>query len=83
VLKDVYGVDPVRIREGVTLPILPAFREILGADTILLGFCDPECNAHSFDEFFDSRDLLLGSRAAARLLDSLSQYPRTGRERQN
>ncbi|MBC8107406.1 MAG: dipeptidase [Anaerolineae bacterium] len=72
VFKEVYGVDPVRIREGVTLPILPAFRSILGAETVLLGFCDPECQAHSFDEFFDSRDLLLGARTAARFFDAIS-----------
>lgn len=71
VFKDVYNVDPVRIREGVTLPILPAFRSILGAETVLLGFCDPECQAHSFDEFFDSRDLLLGARTAARFFDAI------------
>ncbi|CAN5344878.1 dipeptidase [soil metagenome] len=72
VFKEVYNVDPVRIREGVTLPILPAFRSILGADSVLLGFCDPECQAHSFDEFFDSRDLLLGARTAARFFDAIS-----------
>jgi acetylornithine deacetylase/succinyl-diaminopimelate desuccinylase-like protein len=72
VFRDVYGVDPVRIREGVTLPILPAFRSILGAETVLLGFCDPECQAHSFDEFFDSCDLLLGARTAARFFDAIS-----------
>jgi acetylornithine deacetylase/succinyl-diaminopimelate desuccinylase-like protein len=72
VFKDVYNVDPVRIREGVTLPILPAFRSILGAETVLLGFCDPECQAHSFDEFFDSRDLLFGARTAARFFDAIS-----------
>jgi acetylornithine deacetylase/succinyl-diaminopimelate desuccinylase-like protein len=72
VFKDVYEVEPVRIREGVTLPILPAFRSILGAETVLLGFCDPECQAHSFDEFFDSRDLLLGARTAARFFDAIS-----------
>jgi acetylornithine deacetylase/succinyl-diaminopimelate desuccinylase-like protein len=77
VFKDVYGVDPVRIREGVTLPILPAFRSILGAETVLLGFCDPECQAHSFDEFFDSHDLLLGARTAARFFDAISSnHPR-------
>jgi acetylornithine deacetylase/succinyl-diaminopimelate desuccinylase-like protein len=68
VLEDVYGVRPVRVREGLSLPILPMFKELLAADTVLLGFCDPGCNAHSFDEFFDSRDLLRGSMAAARFL---------------
>ena len=71
VFKDVYNVESVRIREGVTLPILPAFRSVLGAETVLLGFCDPECQAHSFDEFFDARDLLLGARTAGRFFDAI------------
>lgn len=70
VLREVYGVDPVVVREGLSLPILPMFKTILGADTLLLGFCDPDCNAHSFDEFFDSKDLLRGSIAAARFLEA-------------
>jgi acetylornithine deacetylase/succinyl-diaminopimelate desuccinylase-like protein len=73
VLTEVYGTRPVRIREGLSLPILPAFREILGADTVLLGFCDPNCQAHSFDEFFDSRDLLRGAQTCARFLLQLGQ----------
>ena len=76
--KHVYGVDPVRVREGLTLPILPQFKEVLGADTVLMGFCDPDCRAHSFDEFFHAGDLLRGARTAARFLD---EYARVARER--
>ena len=71
VLAEVYGTPPVRVREGLSLPILPMFRDVLGADTLLLGFCDPACNAHSFDEFIDSADLLRGAQAAARFLGAL------------
>ncbi|MCS7033572.1 MAG: dipeptidase [Phycisphaerae bacterium] len=74
-LEDVYGVRPVRVREGLSLPILPMFREILGAETILMGFCHPNCNAHSFDEFFDSTELVRGARAAARFLGGLAAIP--------
>ncbi len=71
--RDVYGVEPVCVREGLTLPILPAFKSLLGADTILMGFCDPDCRAHSFDEFFDSIDLLRGARTAARFLEEFAR----------
>ena len=71
VYEEVYGVHPVRIREGVSLPILPAFKSILGADTVLMGFCDPECNAHSFDEFLDAGEVLRGARTAARFLNEI------------
>ena len=75
--QPVYGVDPVRVREGLTLPILPQFKTVLGADTVLMGFCDPDCRAHSFDEFFHGDDLLRGARTAARFLD---EYARVARE---
>lgn len=71
VLREVYGERPVRVREGLSLPILPMFKQLLGADTVLLGFCDPACNAHSFDEFFDAADLHRGARVAARFLAEL------------
>ena len=71
--KHVYGVDPVRVREGLTLPILPQFKEVLGAETVLMGFCDPDCRAHSFDEFFHKDDLLRGARTAARFLDEYAR----------
>lgn len=68
----VYEVEPVTVREGLTLPILPTFKRILNADTVLMGFCQPDCAAHSFDEFFDTADLLLGARTAARFLHELA-----------
>ncbi len=67
-LRETYGVEPVDIREGLSLPILNDFRRILGAETVLMGFCDPDCNAHSFDEFMSIDDLLRGSIAGARFL---------------
>ena len=47
-----YGKKPALIREGGTLPILAMFRQVLGAESIMLGFCDPNCNAHGPNEFF-------------------------------
>ncbi|MGH7175773.1 MAG: hypothetical protein ACREJC_00205, partial [Tepidisphaeraceae bacterium] len=70
---DVWGAQPVRVREGLALPILPAFKSILGADTVLMGFCDPNCQAHSFDEFLDTADLLRGARASARFLGEFAK----------
>jgi acetylornithine deacetylase/succinyl-diaminopimelate desuccinylase-like protein len=63
-----YGKKPVLIREGGTLPILPLFRRALGAESIMMGFCDPNCNAHGPNEFFAVDDLICGTRTAARFL---------------
>jgi len=67
-----YGKRPVFIREGGTLPILPLFKEVLGADSLMLGFCVPDCNAHGPNEFFAIDDLHRGSKAAAHLLQLLA-----------
>ena len=67
-----YGKRPVLIREGGTLPILPMFREVLGAESIMMGFCVPDCRAHGPNEFFALHDLFCGTKSAARFLDSLA-----------
>ena len=36
--EDVYGIKPVPVRSGGSIPIISAFEEILGAKTILMGF---------------------------------------------
>jgi len=66
-----FGREPVLIREGGTLPILPAFKEMLGADCLLLGYCRPDCNAHGPNEFFHIEDFVAGAVTGVRLLAEL------------
>src|SRR4030095_15285107 len=42
-----FGKEPVFIREGGSIPIVVTFKELLGVDTVLLGFGLPDENAHS------------------------------------
>ena len=63
---------PVFIREGGTLPILPEFKKILGADSLMMGFCLPNCNAHGPNEFLVLEDLWAGIRTAAHCLDRMA-----------
>ena len=37
-LHEVFGREPAFIREGGSLPILPMFKRVLGADSLMLGF---------------------------------------------
>lgn len=62
-----FGKEPVLIREGGSLPILPMLRQVLGADSLMLGYCMPNCNAHSPNEFFHIRDFEAGMRTSAAL----------------
>ena len=72
-LTDTYGKPPVFTREGGTLPILPLFQKVLGADSIMLGFADPDCNLHSPNEFFRQSDFENGTRCVLRFLDAIAQ----------
>ena len=66
-----FGKSPVLIREGGSLPILPMFKGILGADSLMLGYCQPNCNAHSPNEFLHVRDFEAGMRSTASLFGLL------------
>lgn len=68
-----FGNTPVFIREGGTLPILPMFKKELGADSIMIGFCMPDCNAHGPNEYFGLDDLYNGTRTSAHFLAALAR----------
>ncbi len=67
-----FGKRPVFTREGGTLPILPLFKEVLGADSLMMGFCDPNCNAHGPNEFFSLSDFHRGTKTAAHFYHRLA-----------
>ena len=72
-LETAYGRAPILTREGGTLPILPMFQKVLGADSLLMGFAAPNCLLHSPNEFFHLRDFELGVRCILRFLDIISK----------
>ena len=68
-----FGKAPVFTREGGTLPILPLFRQVLRADSIMLGFAVPDCNLHSPNEFFHVRDFENGTRCILHFLEKICE----------
>lgn len=67
-LREAFGKDPAFIREGGSLPILPMFKQVLGADSLMVGFAGPNCNAHGPNENVRIEDLDLGAESIARML---------------
>ena len=67
-----FNKPPVLIREGGTLPILPLFRSVLGAESLMMGFCVPNCNAHGPNEFLVLDDFFCGIRTSAWLMHLLA-----------
>lgn len=70
-LAEAFGRPVVYIREGGSLPILPMFKRVLGADSLLLGLASPQCNAHGPNEKVNLRDLDRGAEAVVRLWEYL------------
>ncbi|MCE0499320.1 MAG: dipeptidase [Methylacidiphilales bacterium] len=66
------GKKPALIREGGSIPIVAQFKSILKVDTLLLGFCLPDCNAHSPNETFPVSHLDLGARLNRYLLEEIA-----------
>ena len=66
------GQEPALIREGGSIPIVADFKSILNADTLLLGFALPDCNAHSPNETFPLAHLDLGARLNRFLLEEIA-----------
>jgi len=66
------GIEPALIREGGSIPIVSSFRDILGADTLLLGLALPDCRAHSPNENFPVENFIAGQKLNRELLRELS-----------
>ncbi len=68
-----FGKKPVSIREGGTIPVVTTFREILGVDTLLLGWGLNSDNLHSPNEHFSLANFQRGIRASAALWECLAK----------
>ncbi len=72
-IKTGFGVEPVFIKEGGSIPVVGTFKEVLGIDTLLLGWGQSDDNAHSPNERFALADFERGCYSALALIDELSK----------
>lgn len=68
-----FGRPPVFIREGGSIPIVAKLHQTLKADVLLLGWGQPDDNAHAPNEKFALADFHRGIRTSARLWHELSR----------
>lgn len=73
VLKQVFGHDPVYLREGGSIPVVAAFHELMGIDSIMMGFGLPDDNLHSPNERFYLPNFYNGIKATIRYLDEVGK----------
>ncbi len=67
-----FGTRPVFIRCGGSIPVVGAFKEMLGIDTLLLGWGQDDDNPHSPNEKFSLEDFQRGIKASACLWQEIA-----------
>lgn len=71
-VESAFGVKPLIIREGGSIPILARFQEVLRCDVLLLGWGQNDDAAHSPNEKFSLQDFHRGIHASAALWQSIA-----------
>lgn len=72
-LKASFGREPVLIREGGSIPIIQDMKEILGADSLMLGLALPGCQIHAPNENYAVENFEKGIVMSRELLKELSK----------
>jgi len=68
-----FGKRPVFMREGGSIPVVATFHDLLGVDTLLLGWGLDDDNTHSPNEKFSLADFHRGIKSSAYLWRELGQ----------
>ena len=68
-----FGKKPVFVRSGGSIPVVNTFSQLLGIDTLLLGWGQDDDNPHSPNEKFSLEDFHFGIRSSCFLWDELSK----------
>ena len=72
-LQETFGGKVALIREGGSIPIVQAFKDVLGVDTLLLGLALPDSQLHAPNENFSIQCFHDGVRLSRQLLKELSR----------
>lgn len=63
-----YGREPLLIRDGASIPIVADFKDILGLDTLLVGFSLPDARTHSPNENLHLPTFFSGTECLSQML---------------
>jgi acetylornithine deacetylase/succinyl-diaminopimelate desuccinylase-like protein len=71
-LRATFGVEPLFMREGGSVPVCASFEGILGLSTVLLGFAPPDGRFHAPNEWMSMVNYERGIRTIARYWDEVA-----------
>jgi acetylornithine deacetylase/succinyl-diaminopimelate desuccinylase-like protein len=71
-LQETFGGKIALIREGGSIPIVQAFKDVLGVDTLLLGLALPDSQLHAPNENFSIQCFHDGVRLSRQLIKELA-----------
>ena len=77
-LEKVYGVKPLIVRMGGTVPVAEIFQRVMGLDTVYFSFSTADEDFHSPNEFFRIHRLKEGMAAWAHLWNDLRDHQAIG-----
>ncbi len=72
-MEATFGVSPLYIREGGSVPVCASFESILGLSTVLLGFAPPDGQFHAPNEWMLMSSFETGIRTIARYWDEVAR----------
>jgi len=71
-IAEVFGKEPLYLREGGSVPIIADIKRVLGLDSVLMGLFLPEDNLHAPNESFNLKVMEKGMLASEKILESLA-----------
>lgn len=71
-LRKTFHDEPRLIREGGSIPIIQAIKDIIGVDSLLLGLALPDCQIHAPNENFTVENFEKGIQLNRALLEELA-----------